>query len=268
MMNSWSDRSGGCRSLSHASDSRTYHFGVDEQRTLERVAELRAGGGGPKQIAKALGISKSAASNLIRRQAESERTELAPYQREVVGCLINPGWSQGLGLDAAPELAAADPVRGDGQARGGGFAQILVARRDRASKITVCGFLVDVYCLGVKDAVPPKAMGIDSLGDFAQRYFSAFEDPPVPISLPHAQAIVAGAIAYARDLGFEPHRDFAAAEPFLGAPPADVPAIGFGHEGMPLYINGPRDNAMGVVATLRQRCGEGNFHYLLADGPP
>jgi hypothetical protein len=37
---------------------------------------------------------------------------------------------------------------------------------------------------------------------------------------------------------------------------------------MPLYINGPRDNAMGVITKLRQRCGEGNFHYLLADGPP
>jgi hypothetical protein len=239
---------------------------VDKQEALERVADLRASGSGPKQIAKALGISKSAASALIREHAESGREALAPHQREVVGCLINPGWSSGLGLDEAPELAAADPMRHDEVA--GGFAQILVARRDRASKITVCGFLVDVYCLGVKDAVPPKAMGIDGLNAYAQRYFSAHEQPPVPIELRHAQAIVAGAVAYARDLGFEPHPDFSAAEPFLGEPPADAPAIRFGRDGMPLYINGPRDNAMGVITKLRQRCGEGNFHYLLADGPP
>lgn len=235
---------------------------------MEKVAELRAGGSGPKQIAKALGVSKSAASALIREHAESERKELAPDQRELVRCLINPGWSQGLRLDEAPELAEADPIRDEVSPIGGGFAQIMVARRDRASRITVCGFLVDVYCLGVKDAVPPKAMGIDNLKVYAQRYFSAFDHPPVGIELRHAQTIVAGAVAYARDLGFEPHDDFAAAEPYLGTPPADAPPVRFGYDGKPLYINGPRDNAMAVITTLRQRCGEGNFEYFLADGPP
>lgn len=168
-----------------------------------------------------------------------------------MACLINPGWSWGLGLDEAPELAAADPHRD----------------RDRASKITVCGFLVDVYSLGVKDVVPPKTMGVDRLNEYAERYYSAFEHPPVPIELSHAQDIVAGAVAYARDLGFEPHQDFSTTDPFLGTPQADPPPIGFGRDGMPLYINGPRDNAPAIVTTLRQRRGDGNFHYVVADGP-
>jgi hypothetical protein len=32
---------------------------------------------------------------------------------------------------------------------------VLVARRDRWDKVSVCGYLADVYCLGVKKVLGP-----------------------------------------------------------------------------------------------------------------
>jgi hypothetical protein len=44
----------------------------------------------------------------------------------------------------------------------------LLARRERASRVTVCGFLVDVYCLGVKNVTGPEVMGAGSLQAYAR----------------------------------------------------------------------------------------------------
>jgi hypothetical protein len=38
--------------------------------------------------------------------------------------------------------------------------------------------------------------------------------------------------------------------------------ISFGREGMPIYIQGPRDNTFGILTTLRRTVGDGNFHYF------
>jgi hypothetical protein len=45
-----------------------------------------------------------------------ERPLPEPVEREVVGCWVNPGWSDGLGLDQAPKWAASDP-QGPGSRR-------------------------------------------------------------------------------------------------------------------------------------------------------
>jgi hypothetical protein len=43
----------------------------------------------------------------------------------------------------------------------------------------------------------------------------------------------------------------------------------FGHKGKPLYRRGPRETeeqARGIVWHLQQRCGSGNFEYLVMPG--
>jgi hypothetical protein len=236
----------------------------EDAELLDRVRALRAAGSGPKQVARALGLRPAQAGALLRQVAEAEQSGRPPGERPVVGCWVNAGWSTGLDLSARPEWAEADPgVDTDGVA---GFAQLLVARRERGSRLTVCGLLVDVYCLGVKNVVEPRTIGEGSLEAHRRSYYSAFERPSLPIGIEQAQAIAYGAVSFARELGFEPTPDFADATAVLGEPAGVLPAIGFGREGQPFYINGPYDNARTVLATLERTRGAGNYHYIAASG--
>jgi hypothetical protein len=144
---------------------------------------------------------------------------------------------------------------------------VLVARQGRASRVTVTGLLVDVYCLGVKNVIEPHMMGAGSLQAYRSSYYSAFEEPSLAIGIEQAQAIVYGAVAYTRRLGFEPAPGFAEAAEVLGEPEGELPAIGFGREGLPFYFQGPHDDARKVLATLERTRGAGNYHYILASGP-
>ncbi|MEU3282521.1 hypothetical protein [Streptomyces antibioticus] len=233
-----------------------------DEELLARVREMRERGSGPKQIARALGLRPAQATALVRRVAEAAQAHTAPDERTVVGCWVNVGWSAGLGMAEAPDWAAADRLGGDPDSEAGGFAQVLLARQERASKVTVTGFLVDVYCLGVKNVTGPEVMGSGSLTSYVPTYYSAFDHPPLSIGVEQAQAIVHDAVAYARSLGFEPTADFADAAVHLGAPPDDRPAIGFGKDGKPFYFSGPYDDPRKVVQTLERTCGTGNYHYV------
>ncbi|MGW2940028.1 hypothetical protein ACWDA7_52300, partial [Streptomyces sp. NPDC001156] len=237
----------------------------DDTELLERVRALRAAGSGPKQVARALGLRPGQAGVLLRRAAAADQA-VKPGDRPVVGCWLSPGWSSGLDLSACPEWAAHDSSASE-EATGAGFAQLLVARRERASRVTVTGVLVDVYCLGVKDVIEPHTMGAGSLEAHRRSYYSAFEEPSLPIGIEQAQAIVYGAVAYARELGFEPAPGFTQAAAVLGEPAGALPQIGFGNQGMPFYLSGPRDDARTVLATLERTRGAGNYQYILASGP-
>lgn len=233
---------------------------VTDEDLLAQVRQMRERGSSPKQIAKALGLRPSDVAPLVRQVASLQQSHADPADRVLLGCWISPGWSAGLGLDDAPEWAASDPL-GATDPGTGGLAKVLVARQERASRATLCGFLVDVYCLGVKDVVGPLSRGIGSIDSFRREFFGGFDAPALPASLDLAQHLVHGAVAYARSLGFEPASDFAATAAYLGAPAAPTP-IRFGREGMPFYISGPYDNPRAVIQTLEATVGSGGYHYL------
>ncbi|WP_212915156.1 hypothetical protein [Streptomyces sp. TS71-3] len=233
-----------------------------DEELLARVREMRERGSAPKQIAKALGLRPAQATALVRRVAEAAQVNIAPDERPVVGCWVNAGWSAGLDMAEAPDWAAADPLGQEPDSGTGGFAQILLARQERASRVTVTGFLVDVYCLGVKNVTDPEVMGSGSLTAYVSKYYSAFDHRPLPIGVAQAQTIVHDALAYARGLGFEPADGFADAAVHLGVPPGDRPVIGFGREGRPFYFPGPYDDTRTVVQILERTCGTGNYDYV------
>ena len=98
--------------------------------------------------------------------------------------------------------------------------------------------------------------------EFVHQYFRSYAAPPLAAPVELARHLVFGAIAYARDLGFEPAPGFEAGTSHLG--PWDGPsAIGFGCEGKPLFIQGPYDNAAGVMKTLERSTAHGNFDFLV-----
>ncbi|MDQ3153485.1 MAG: helix-turn-helix domain-containing protein, partial [Actinomycetota bacterium] len=182
----------------------------------------------------------------------------------VVGCWVSPGWSTGLTVACHEDWREPDPPQHGAE----GLTGVIVARRARPQRVSVCGYLVDTYCLGVKNALGPETMNDRDLPAFRRGFFAAFEGAGEPLAAPleMARHLVWGAVDHARQLGFEPHRDFDPAAGHLGGPWQDTSAITFGRDGVPFYISGPHDNPNAVLRTLTRSVGEDGFDFLAAVG--
>ncbi|CAO5147133.1 Helix-turn-helix domain-containing protein [Frankia sp. AiPs1] len=235
------------------------------------MAELRGQGKSPKQIARILGMSPSVVNPIVR--AVAAEAQAAAGEPALVGCWISAGWRRGLMVDPAPgwvdvadtvdgpdiaaapaELDGPDSIRELDRPGGrtilGGLVAVLVARRHRWGRVSVCGYLADCYCLGVKNALGPTIMSDVELPGFRETYFASqpygWQDAPLDL----AADVVLGSVEYARGLGFEPHPDLAPAAAHLGAWEGPS-AITFGRGGQPFYISGPYDDPAKVMRTLQ-----------------
>jgi hypothetical protein len=234
---------------------------LDSELT-ERVTELRQKGCTPKEIARALGLKPADVMPMIRAiGAQAPRRE-AP----VAGCWVTEHWSDKLGVIGHADWPGMSPPESDSGESG--LVGVLVAR-DTGSPVVACGFLVDVFCLGVKNTNGPKTMDRRKLPDFIRTFFSAWSRRPlVPAPLELARHVVFGAVDYARSLGFEPPPDFARGAALLGDWDEGSSDVAFGQNGTPFYINGPRDDTYGTIAKLRQTVGDGNFDYVVQFAGP
>ena len=89
-------------------------------------------------------------------------------------------------LPAVTPTAKRSRVRlgaGSTLAGGTGVACVLVASPDRRDKLSVCGYLVDTWCLGVKNTIGPQRMGQRELDAFKRQYFGRWESEGIPVPL-------------------------------------------------------------------------------------
>lgn len=226
-----------------------------DERLVEQVRILRQQGQSAKAIARTVGVGVADVVGVLNGAVlVSERGEPR--------CWVNAGWSRSVDLAGAPQWAGLDPGAGDAEEVRGLIAVLVAADGARSAKAQVAGFLLDVWCLGVKNALRPEPMTASRLAEHRHAYFDAFEGH-VQIPAEVARALVFGAAGYARGLGFDPEADFDAAAALLGEPVGPCP-IGFGKDGKPFYVNGPYDDPEAIVRRLRRAVGEDGFHYALA----
>src|SRR5215211_6879525 len=222
---------------------------------MGRVRALRARGYAPKQIARALGVPPATVAPLVRTIAAADQAGAA--ERKLVGCWVSPGWSEGLTVKARPEWPDVDAA----DSGASGLVSVLVTREERYGRVRVCGWLADVWCLGVKDVIGPRVMNERRAAEFIRSYFAAYQAPPLQAPVELARHLLFGAAAYARSLGFEPTPGFPATTGQLG-PWAGPSAIGFGRHGKPFFVQGPHDDAAAVLTTLERSVGRDNFHFV------
>ena len=154
--------------------------------------------------------------------------------------------------------------------RESGIAVIVITRRQPNGNLVFGNYLVDCYCLGLKNTffnadIPASLFQ----RDYMPEIFS--EMPPVDISPALAHEIVYGGIEYAAQFGFHPHRDFRRSQYILDPPDLHprTGAVEFGRDGQPFYIEGPHDNVQAILRQLDRTAGEGNYYYLMQiAGPP
>ncbi len=154
-----------------------------------------------------------------------------------------------------------------------GLTPVVVARTQEDGRILFGVYLVDYWCLGIKDAYTR----VDYTPARFQRDLPKMcVNAPIPCSVELAHELIYGALEYAKPLGFEPHPDFyrQKADQILDPPDAHPRTNGvtFGKDGMPFYVSGPNDSELkskSVFNTLLRTRGEGNFHYLVGfEGMP
>lgn len=132
-----------------------------------------------------------------------------------------------------------------------GIGTVILARGMATNHLAVGVFLVDTWCLGIKDTffrpvdAEMFAKMIAGLGD-AARLESV--DPS------YARKLLRDAAAWAASIGFSPHRDFAAVEQLFGDVRADAcdATFQFGREGKPFYLPGPNESPTQVRHRSRQ----------------
>jgi hypothetical protein len=147
-----------------------------------------------------------------------------------------------------------------------GIAPVVIARQQEDDRVLFASYLVDLYCLGVKDVTVdvnvPRKRFERSLPELCML-------EPDAISVELAHEIVYGALEYARKYGFEPHHDFTRlhADQVLDPPDAHPrnQQVEFGQDGKPFFVAGPYDNEIKIkriLQTLERTAGEGNFNFL------
>jgi hypothetical protein len=196
----------------------------------------------------------AAVADLVRKVA-AERDAADP-DADVVGCWVNAGWSTGLSIGGRPDWR--DPGADDGT---GGPVSAVVARRRQRRGVTVRVYLVDVYRLGVKNAMGRRTWR--ALRRFINQIFSGYQASSVPAPIELERDLVLGGAEYAHRLRFAAHPDFEQARAHL-CRWTGPSVITFGRDGKPTYVEGPYDNSRYVLRTLRRAVGRNGFHYMVA----
>ena len=151
-----------------------------------------------------------------------------------------------------------------------GTGHVVLTRLLPHGEVAVAGFLVDTYCLGVKNAL----YRVLSAAEYD--YYREQIEANTPLERVHPSCLrklVEGAVQYARDLGLPPHPDYARAAQLFG----DIDAAAcpvryvYGKDSQPFYVSGPNESAAQsrkIIDTLTRRLGPDGFHFMTALGGP
>jgi len=124
-------------------------------------------------------------------------------------------------------------------------------------------FLLDEYCLGVKDADILRNVQLSSLEEQMKERDARVVSPA------YALKKILELIAWAREIGFDPHtKTHLAMEIFRGIDPSDCrESFTFGRpeDGQPMYISGPYDSPERIRSILAklQRLGPDNHSFAV-----
>lgn len=159
-------------------------------------------------------------------------------------CLVNAGW------------------------RKEGIAHVIIARNHVNGNITACFYLVDVFCLGVKES--QYVFNIPK-GEYKELIRHTEDMDAISISYALAHNIIYAALEYAEKFGFKPHKDFTSITRFMldeDTDDVELIEIECGREGKPFLIYDKEvdeQKTNSIIKQLGKTAGVGNFSYLSSD---
>lgn len=174
-------------------------------------------------------------------------------------------------IQAVVERASRCPLHECLAAKGireAGLGYVAITRVVGEDQFVSVVFLVDTFCLGVKDLFVQRC----SKREYREMVAKLSDvDRLGPIAPECARQLVEGAVAYAHNLTFRPAPEYRFAQAIFGDidQTACTTEFVYGKDGKPLYVTGPGESpsrAKSIVATLKEVCGKEGFNYMMG-GP-
>jgi hypothetical protein len=198
-----------------------------------------------------------------RKGAKAARRKKLLAERRSLGP-ANPGSSLARRMRALAGARLKSCLIQEGLFERGNGLVVLIREAGFGASIMVV-FLVDVFCLGVKEVVVREGeddeikMAIDSIGLSA---------PFAPVEPSYARKLMRDLVAWSRSLGIEPAAEYAAADLLFGdisADSCDADFV-FGQDGKPFYMPGPNDTPSKIrrqIERLERRLGSDGFEFFV-----
>jgi hypothetical protein len=197
-------------------------------------------------------LMKKRSKQKATAQHKSQQQEFTPFSAQAMirrartfplfECLISDNWNK------------KDNV---------GLVEILLARKQPDGDICFGVYLIDTFCLGLKNTFANAGFSRSRYqSEIHNRIFRAGKPVQCPIELAHQ--MIYQSIEYAEQFGFEPEKDFAVSQ-YLLAPRGELEEsydLTFGKNGKPFFIAGPHDNVARIMKQLEKNAGPGNYDFL------
>lgn len=194
-------------------------------------------------------LRKSAAKaakrkGLVAEKLGAQRRELAISKPRHVDIAASPLVACTISSDYAKE----------------GVGTLSVVRKLTLGRYGACYFLLDLWCLGIKDAY----FRVLDAEDY-EFYHEGDQAVPVsPIDPAIARKLVRDAAAFGLKNGFAPPDDLTEMERMFGEVETTAATFTFGVEGKPYYLVGPNDppaRVRRIMETLEFNLGINGFQY-------
>lgn len=148
-----------------------------------------------------------------------------------------------------------------------GIGYVVVSRFKSGGRVETGAFLVDVFCLGVKDAVFRQIPSLLEYDEWLEEIFAEGREPMEPAA---ARKLVEQAVAYAAHFGLAPAADYKKGCRVFGGIRAEdwLEDFTFGKDGKPFFISGPNETPARceqILGALERSCGPGNYGYMVGD---
>lgn len=140
-----------------------------------------------------------------------------------------------------------------------GISPVYVSRQLTTDSYVFICYLVDFWCLGVKDTI--LKFGV-SKGELYNIYNTS--QGLVTISYQDARSLILGAIDFAKAIDIAPHASWnGIPSSFIEADLAYEKKFVFGQEGVPFYVSGPNDYEHYNVQEIINKVSQAKGHYTV-----
>ncbi|MCM1028807.1 MAG: DUF1186 domain-containing protein [Pseudoflavonifractor sp.] len=143
-----------------------------------------------------------------------------------------------------------------------GLSTVLVSRRRPSGNMAVAVYLVDTFCLGVKDISLMVNVTPQEYDEILTGYIERFD--MVPVSYPEAHNLIYGAIEWAGEADIMPCKEWALGKYLLEEDTDDIPYVEYeyGDKGKYHLIVTARKEDAYLIPQLQKRLGD-NFHCTI-----
>ncbi len=146
-----------------------------------------------------------------------------------------------------------------------GLGDVIISRKMPDGSIAASVFLVDTYCLGVKNCF----FRVVSPYEYESRMTDLRQEEGVEgVEPEYAVKLIEDAVSFAKGLGFNPHKEYPLVKKIFGNidPSACPSKFEFGKDGNPFYVSGPnatQADSDRIISLLNERFGPEGFHYMV-----